>query len=199
MRVARFALLAIALCVSARVLLAGGEHSGQVTFGGLPVPGATVTATSGDKKLVTATDEQGIFNLPDATVGVWSLHVEMLGFESLTRDVTVTAAPQPSEWTLTLRPFDDITRGIPRPPPAPVPSPAATNGGSTASAASRGAAQQQPAQGRGGFQRAGVTATPQAPARGNRPAAAVEEPPAPEPAANGAADGFLINGSVNNG
>ena len=58
MRVARFGLLAVVLCVSARILFAGGEHSGQVTFSGLPVPGATVTATSGDKKLTTATDEQ---------------------------------------------------------------------------------------------------------------------------------------------
>jgi len=71
MRVSRLALLAIALCISARVLLAGGEHSGQVTYGGLPVPGATVTASSGDKKLVTATDEQGVFRLGDATEGVW--------------------------------------------------------------------------------------------------------------------------------
>jgi hypothetical protein len=196
MRVARFALLAVALCVSARVLLAGGEHSGQVTFGGLPVPGATVTATAGDKKLVTATDEQGAFNLPDATEGVWSLHVEMLGFEPLTRDVTVTAAPQPSEWTLTLRPFDDITRGVPRPPPAPASTSAATNGGSSASASSRGATPPA-AQGRGGFQRAGVTASPAPPTRGNRPEA-IAEPPASE-AANGSADGFLINGSVNNG
>jgi trimeric autotransporter adhesin len=197
MRVARFALLAVALCVSTRVLLAGGEHSGQVTFGGLPVPGATVTATAGDKKLVTATDDQGVFNLPDATEGVWSLHVEMLGFEPLTRDVTVTAAPQPSEWTLMLRPFDDITRGIPRPAPAPAPTPGATNGGASAAASSRGSAPAAQAQGRGGFQRAGVTATPPPPARGNRPEVSAE-PPAPE-AANGAADGFLINGSVNNG
>jgi hypothetical protein len=186
MRVARFVLLAAALWVSARVLFAGGEHSGQVTFSGVPVPGATVTATAGDKKLVTSTDEQGIFNLPDATEGVWSLHVEMLGFEPLTRDVTVTAAPQPSEWTLMLRPFDDITRGIPR--PAPPPPGAATNG------AAPPAAQ---AQGRG-FQRAGVTATPPQNGRGNRPAAAVEDAAPPEPA-SGANDGFLINGSVNNG
>src|SRR5215831_6419145 len=196
MRVARFALLAVTLCVSARVLFAGGEHSGQVTFGGVPVPGASVTATSGDKKLVTATDEQGTFNLPDATEGVWSLHVEMLGFEPLTRDVTVTAAPQPSEWTLTLRPFADITRGVPRPPPAPAPAAAATNGGS-ASASSKNAAPAQ-TQGRSGFQRAGVTATPPPAARGNGPAAPLPEPTASE-AANGSADGFLINGSVNNG
>ncbi len=125
MRVSRFVLLAIALYVSARVLFAGGEHSGQVTYGGLPVPGATVTASSGDKKLVTATDEEGVFRLPDATAGVWTLRVEMLGFEMLTRDVTVTAEPQPSAWTLMLRPFDDITRGIPRPAPAAAPTPAA--------------------------------------------------------------------------
>src|ERR1700704_1966082 len=93
-QVSRVALLALALGVSARVLLAGGEHSGQVTFGGLPVPGATVTASAGDKKLVTATDEQGMFTLPDATAGTWSLRVEMLGFETLTRDITVTADPQ---------------------------------------------------------------------------------------------------------
>ena len=136
MRVSRFALLAIALCVSARVLLAGGEHSGQVTYGGLPVPGATVTATAGDKKLVTATDEQGVFRLGDATEGAWTLRVEMLGFESLTREITVTAAPQPSEWTLALRPFDDITRGIARQAPAP---PASTNGAASASTSSRGA------------------------------------------------------------
>src|SRR5215470_4239337 len=122
MRVWRFAVLALTLYVSARVLFAGGEHSGQVTFGGMPVPGATVVATSGDKKLVTATDDEGMFRLPDATEGQWSLHVEMLGFEPLTRDITVTSTPQPSEWTLMLRPFDDITRGIPRPAPAPPPA-----------------------------------------------------------------------------
>ncbi len=178
-------LVALVLLVSTHRLLAGGEHSGQVMFGELPVPGATVTATSGDKKLVTATDEQGIFKLPDATTGVWTLRVEMLGFEPLTRDITVTADPQPSAWTLTLRAFDDITRGVPRPAPAP---PAAN------SAPRSGAAAQQ---GRGGFgQRAGVTATPR-PAAGRGPGIP-DEPPPPENA-QAAQDGFLINGSVNNG
>ena len=88
------------MLVSTHGLLAGGEHSGQVIFGELPVPGATVTASAGDKKLVTATDEQGMFKLPDATAGVWTLRVEMLGFEPLTRDITVTAEPQPPAWTL---------------------------------------------------------------------------------------------------
>ena len=180
-------LIAVVLLVSGHRLMAGGEHSGQVMFGDLPVPGATVTASAGDRKLVTATDEQGVFKLPDATAGVWTLRVEMLGFETLTRDVTVTAEPQPSAWTLTLRPFDDITRGIPRPAPSPQPS-------ALRPATAKPAA---PAQGRGGFQRAGVTATP--PPAANRPAAAVPDEPPPAEQAQGAADGFLINGSVNNG
>ena len=39
-------LIAIVLLACTHALLAGGEHSGQVTFGELPVPGATVTATN---------------------------------------------------------------------------------------------------------------------------------------------------------
>ena len=179
--------IALVLLITTHRLLAGGEHSGQVTFGDVPVPGATVTATAGDKKLVTATDDQGMFKLPDATPGVWTLKVEMLGFEPLSRDITVTAEPQPSAWTLVLKSFDDITRGIPRPAPAP---PAA------ASAAGRPSGQrgQPPPAAGGGFQRAGVTATPRAAARRSVP----EEPPAPEQA-QASQDGFLINGSVNNG
>src|ERR1043166_6449949 len=102
--------IALVLLVCTHRLFAGGEHSGQGAFGELPVPGATVTATAGDKKLVTATDEDGKFQLPDATAGVWTLRVEMLGFEPLTKDITVTSEPQPSAWTLSLRAFDDITR-----------------------------------------------------------------------------------------
>src|SRR5204862_213160 len=140
------------------------------------VPGATVTASAGDKKLVTATDERGVFKLPDATAGVWTLRVEMLGFEPLTRDVTVTAEPQPSEWTLKLRAFDDITAGIPRQAPAPAQAPSATNG-----SGQRSTAPPAPAPGRGGFQRAGVTTTPPPATR-----AAVPGEPPPAEAAQGA-------------
>src|SRR6476620_6105939 len=104
--VPRFALILAALIFGAHHVLAGGEHSGQVTFGGLPVPGATVTASAGDKTLTAATDEQGMFQLPDASAGVWTLRVDMLGFETLTREITVTTEPQPSAWLLTLKPFE---------------------------------------------------------------------------------------------
>ncbi len=181
-------LVVLVILVTAHRLFAGGEHSGQVLVGGVPVPGATVTASAGDKKLVTSTDEDGKFKLPDATAGVWTLRVEMLGFEPATREITVTAEPQPSMWTLTLKPFDEITRGIPIPPP-----------GATAPAAARGSAAPRTTAsaaqgGRGGFQRAGVTA---AATPGGRAAALPDDPP-PEPA-QGASDGLLINGSVNNG
>ncbi len=182
-------LIAVVLLASTHRLLAGGEHSGQVTFGELPVPGATVTATAGDKKLVTATDESGVFKLPEATPGVWTLKVEMLGFEPVTRDITVTTEPQPSAWTLALRPFDDITRGVPRPAPS---SPQSSAASPSQNSNGRGAAPSNAA-GRGsGFQRAGVTATPNA----ARPLP--DEPAEPQQAQN-AQDGFLINGSVNNG
>ena len=106
--------IAAALVVGARHVLAAPEHSGQVTFGGVPVPGATVTASSGGKEIVTATDEQGLFRFADVGEGVWMLRVDMLGFAPLSREVTV-APDTPSSWTLILKPFDEITRGLPPP------------------------------------------------------------------------------------
>ena len=195
----RVALILAALIVGAHHVLAGGEHSGQVTFGGLPVPGATVTASAGDKTLTTSTDEEGVFRLPDASAGVWTLRVEMLGFEQLTREITVTPEPQPSAWLLTLKPFAEITRGLPPPPP-----PAAQPSSQPASRGSRPASTQPSSSaGRGGgFQRAGVTASAASPgpaAAAGRAAAAPAEEPAAAEGGPGAADGFVINGSVNNG
>ena len=47
------------LLLAAVQALAGAEHHGVVTFGGLPVPGATVTASQGEKRLTAVTDPQG--------------------------------------------------------------------------------------------------------------------------------------------
>ena len=52
--------------------LMASEHHGTVKSAGLPVPGATVTATQGDKKFVTTTDENGRYSFPDLTDGLWS-------------------------------------------------------------------------------------------------------------------------------
>jgi hypothetical protein len=43
-------------------LASAPEYHGQVTFGGFPVPGATVTATQGTNKVATVTDQEGIYS-----------------------------------------------------------------------------------------------------------------------------------------
>src|SRR5690349_13400463 len=63
--------------------LASAETRGQVVFGGVPVPGATVTATHGEKEFVTITDPMGMYVLPDLPEGTWSIEIEMLGFAKL--------------------------------------------------------------------------------------------------------------------
>ena len=44
------------IAVMANTVLPAAEHHGIVKFAGLGVPGATVTATQGDKKLVAITE-----------------------------------------------------------------------------------------------------------------------------------------------
>jgi large subunit ribosomal protein L7/L12 len=84
----RYALLAtLAVCV-----MVAAEHHGVVKFGVVPVPGATVTATQGDKKLVAITDQDGIYSFPELADGVWSIQVDMLCFAPVKRDIGVSAA-----------------------------------------------------------------------------------------------------------
>jgi len=173
---------------------AATEHFGQVGFTGLAVPGATVTASQGDKQIVTTTDQMGVYRFPDLADGVWTIRVEMRGFGTLTREVTIGAGASPSTWELVLLPFEEITRGLP--PPVTQPTPAQPSGGAQAANAPAARTPASAAGGQSGFQRAGVTAPTRPPA-----ATAARPPAAEEPAADAAAanDGFLINGSVNNG
>ena len=100
---------------------AAAEYYGQVIFGRVPVPGATVTATQGDMRLTTSTDAQGIFRLTDIADGPWSIRIEMRGFADLTREVTIGPDAQPVMWELSLLPFEEIAKSLP-PPPAPRPA-----------------------------------------------------------------------------
>ena len=74
----------------------------------LPVPGATVTATQGDKRITAVTDPQGAYSFPDLTDGVWTIQVEMLGFSTLKGEVTIGPEAQPSTWELKMLPLDQI-------------------------------------------------------------------------------------------
>ncbi len=85
--------MAVLLAVFAVFSLTAAEEHGKVQFGGLPVPGATVTASQGDKKVVAVTDEMGGYSFPDLAEGTWSFQIEMQGFAPVKQDVTVAAAP----------------------------------------------------------------------------------------------------------
>src|ERR1019366_4300620 len=63
---------------------AGGglyAQSGFVKSANQPIPGATVTATIGDRKLVTTTDPSGHYAFSAAPAGECSIEVRMFGFE----------------------------------------------------------------------------------------------------------------------
>src|SRR4051812_13185368 len=114
----------IAVCLTLSAMLAS-EHHGVVKSGGLPIPGATVTATQGDKKLVTTTDEQGAYSFPDLADGVWNVQVEMLGFAKVSNEVGIAPnAPAPA-WDVKLLSAADLKTALTGGPPA-APQPAVT-------------------------------------------------------------------------
>ncbi len=195
----------------------------MVKFGGLAVPGATVTATQGDKKLVAITDPRGIYEFADLADGLWNLQVEMLCFATLKNEVAVAPhAPSP-EWELKLLPLDEIKAAAPLPAPpagaagaAAATTPAATGSATAASPAAAtppakkgskaeraaAAAAAEEANARPGFQRADLNASNLNASNLN----ASSEPTAADPAASGideatpgASDALLVNGSVSNG
>jgi hypothetical protein len=213
-------LLLLLCCAS--ISLSAADHSGVVQFGGLPVPGATVTATQGDKKQTAVTDGDGKYKFAGLADGVWNFDVEMLCFEPIKTDVTVAAGSMPSTWDLKLLPLDQIKTFAA--PPAPVeptrvsvnlpqqndapaaapsanPAPAANNGKNSRNNKKPGTAPANPQQ--NSFQRAEVNANPNAAA----PSAA--DSAVPQNSAFGnqsssdlnqrASDGLLVNGSQNNG
>jgi Carboxypeptidase regulatory-like domain/TonB dependent receptor-like, beta-barrel len=149
-----FRLLAMAcLLVSA---LAASEYRGEVTFNGLPVPGATVSAVRDGTKSVAITDPQGRYSFPDLADGLWKVRVDMFGFVPAEMEVAVSPEAPPALWQLKLLPLDRIRADIQHPAALP------------------------------------------APVR-NQPAELPPTEASEDDLAQRAADGLLINGSVNNG
>ena len=155
------AILLIAL--AHQLLLAAGDQSGQVTFNGLPVPGATVVATQGEKQIVVATDADGGYRVRGLSDGPYLLRVEMFGFAPLTRELQAADPSEPSQLELALLPFEEIQRIAVIPPV--ISAPAAPAEADAAGAPDR------------------------ADAVANEASAELERQ---------AAEGFLVNGSVNN-
>jgi hypothetical protein len=126
------------LACSAHHALRASDLQGIVTFAGLPVPGATVTATQAGKQTATVTDQDGIYRLPALADGNWTIEVEMQGFVSLSREVTVPAAPEAPTpvWELTMKSVSELTQATTgvatRPAPSRTPVPPEAPGGEAA-------------------------------------------------------------------
>jgi trimeric autotransporter adhesin len=100
----------------------GVEYKGVVTFGGLPVPGATITVTQASKQFVTTSDLQGVYSFPDLTAGKWTLEIQMTGFATLKQEVMISPNSPPGKWELKLLTIDQIKAQI-QAAPAPASAP----------------------------------------------------------------------------
>jgi hypothetical protein len=173
------------------------QYQGTVKFGGVLVPGVVVTASQNDKKATVVTDDQGVYTFPELAGGVWSIEVEMSGFSKIKEDVTIGPGVPPGAWELKMLSMTEMaatpTVMAPVASAAAGPAPAGSalapaNGNRVASASN---AQQN------GFQRANLNASSGAAAAANDAPAFVNENAGD--LSQRAADGLLINGSVNNG
>ena len=171
--------LLLVACITLTGLMASESH-GVVKSGGLPVPGATVTATQGDKKVVTTTDDAGFYAFPNLEDGVWTISVESLGFVPAKRDIgVVDGAPGP-EWDLKYQTLENIVN--PPKPEAPAAAPA------TAA---------NPATGTSGAAPENKPATPATPAATTPSTASANNPPAR--GGRGGRGGNGANGQGGNG
>jgi trimeric autotransporter adhesin len=102
------ALLCIGTFLAVSKAAMASEYHGQVTFGGLPVPGATVTATQGSQKFVAVSDQQGIYSFADLPDGNWTILVEMQCFSRIEQTITVAPNMQTAKWELKLLSLDEI-------------------------------------------------------------------------------------------
>src|SRR5262245_18310530 len=87
------------------------EHRGTVRFGEVPIPGAVVRATQGDKTLRTVTDPDGTYSFPEISDGTWTIEVETPGFESIRQDVVMASGSEAAKWNLKMLALDDLKSG----------------------------------------------------------------------------------------
>lgn len=204
----RAILKSVVLLAAITLLLPASEHHGVVKFGGLPVPGATVTATQSGKTFTAITDAQGAYQFADLPDGTWKLQILMPGFTPIEQEIAVVPnAPSP-EWELKMLSMDQIQSVAPAPAPTPAAQTASAPETKTTPPPTKPAKRGKntpvgPTNTQTSFQRADLNAansSPSAAAPANENAA-----PSADVAGNSnelnqrAADGLLINGTTNNG
>ena len=105
-------LVCILVCLGAALvvprLAVASEYHGQVTFGGLPVPGVTIRATRDNKTLVAISDQQGSYSFTDLADGAWKIEVEMQCFSTIEETVTIAPKVPAATWELKLLSLDQI-------------------------------------------------------------------------------------------
>ncbi|HKN21258.1 MAG TPA: carboxypeptidase regulatory-like domain-containing protein, partial [Terracidiphilus sp.] len=167
------------VCVAAwlaySALAAASPWRGVVTFGGLPLPGATVTATQGTTTKTAISDADGAFQFDDLADGKWTIDIQMQTFAPVHAEVTIASSAPAAAYELKLLSLDQIQASAQTAKPAAeaLPAPAAAQA-------------QQPQQPQG-----------KKPAQNNGQATPQEIPKAPEENEQ-SADGLLVQGSVNN-
>ena len=168
-RFAHISFLCSLLWLSAATSAWATQYYGQVFYGAVPVPGATVTVTQGAKHFSAVTDQQGVYDFQDLADGVWKIEIQMPGFATVKGQVTVAPSMPQGKWELKLLPLHQLV----------------AESQVTKPLEARPAAEAEPS----------ASQEPSRPGAANIP----EAPPAPAASeAEKAANGLLINGSVNN-
>jgi trimeric autotransporter adhesin len=85
-------LLSCAMLIASAASGWAREYHGQVFYGGVPIPGATVSVTQGDTHFTAVTDRQGLYEFADIPDGQWAIEIAMSGFTTL--NATVTIGPE---------------------------------------------------------------------------------------------------------
>ena len=113
MRIA--AVAGVVLAMAAFPVDAASGLSGRVTCSDVSVPGATVTATKGGQVASTLSDEAGAFQFANLDDGDWTIRVDMPGFVTASRDVTLPRAAdaEPLTFALTMRSYAEIMQSSP--------------------------------------------------------------------------------------
>src|ERR1035437_2287424 len=148
----RSALAVFAISVVCGPLLTAAQYNGSVRAADTFVPGATVTARQGDRKVSVFTDENGSYAM-DLALGVWDIQVEMFEFTPEKGQATIGSTAVTKNWVLSM-PKLAQRGGSPAAPSAQSPQTAATPPAQTGGRGGTGTRA-----GRGGFgARGGQTA-----------------------------------------
>ena len=81
----------------------GSQHYGYVRSGKKAIPGATVTATMDKYKLVTTTDETGLYLFEIPEKGKWQFQVEMFGFATAHEEMNLPEVSTVLDFNLELQ------------------------------------------------------------------------------------------------